>query len=379
MTILVIDDDPLIGSLIQALDPTWHVVSALDGLAGLDILHRCVNDGCPPKLIILDITMPGFDGYDTCMLIRSITPLVPIVPFTQRRYDQSLPRYMDELHCTAPVYKGIAPDVLLQHLYTALHSPRPAVPETTSAVFDRLLQKALDAERMARAQRAARVSIALFAPSVVEQLGIMHLLETVSDPPVIITSIIDTPETLAPIESAGQILVSATAHAQPAFTLCQRLGYPLLLIAHTLHDGVSAARFIADRSLSMSMGVVLADHTIMSTLSLALQALKSGNSYTESLFVRQNAVKISDYIAEHRLLPALTTRLAALVMLDFFGWSTADICTHFQVAALTIETYWSRVAERLGLHRDMVRVWVQHELERKTTIDQLRAYLESSL
>jgi DNA-binding NarL/FixJ family response regulator len=378
MTILVIDDDPLIGSLIQALDPTWYVVSALDGLTGLDILHRYVHDGYPPELIILDINMPEFDGYDTCILIRSIAPLVPIVPFTQLRDDQSLPRYMRELHCTYPVYKGVAPDVLLQHLHTALRSSPPAITQPASAVFDRLLKKSLDAERHARDRRVSRIAITLFAPSIVEQLGITHLLEAVRDPPVFITSIIDTPETYASVAATQQILVSTTAEAQAAFSLCQHLARPLLLIAHTFHDGVSIARSISDQSLSVPLGVVLADHTITRALSPVLHALKSGCSYAEPILRPENAVGISNFVAERQVWPTLTMRLARLVALDFLGWATADICAHFQVAPLTIETYWSRVAERLGCHRELARVRIQHQFERRAIIDQLRDHIESS-
>ena len=78
-TLLVIDDDPLIADIIQALDPNWEVLSARDGLRGLDMLRHRVAAEQPPDLIILDIQMPGFDGYDTCILIRAIAPTIPIV------------------------------------------------------------------------------------------------------------------------------------------------------------------------------------------------------------------------------------------------------------------------------------------------------------
>jgi hypothetical protein len=92
----------------------------------------------------------------------------------------------------------------------------------------------------------------------------------------------------------------------------------------------------------------------------------------------ENALSISNYIAEHQMLPTLTTRLAALVALDFLGWSTADICAHFQVVPLTIETYWSRVSDRLDCPREMARVWVQQQFNGRVIIDRLRAHLASS-
>jgi DNA-binding NarL/FixJ family response regulator len=178
-TVLVIDDDPLIADIIQALDPIWHVLSARDGLIGLDMLRHRVAAGHPPDLIILDIHMPGFDGYDTCILIRAVAPTVPIVPFTQARDDHCLPRYMQELSCSLPVLKGIELDALLQRLRTAMQSA-PVTMRTTTAVLERLLQKATEAEQRARTLRSSRIPIALFAPSVVQRRPSRMYIKTTS-------------------------------------------------------------------------------------------------------------------------------------------------------------------------------------------------------
>ncbi len=373
-TILVIDDDPLIADLIQALDPGWHVISARDGLMGLDILRHRVADDHPPDLIILDIHMPGFDGYDTCILIRAVAPTIPIVPFTQARDDDRLPRYMQELHCTLPVRKGIALDGLLQRLHAAMHHA-PASTRTASAVFERLLQKAMEAEQQARTLRSSRIPIALFALSVVQRLGMKQVLETISDPPIHITLIDTSVEETAHFASGRPILVASTSDAQRALDLHQRHHWPLVLIAHTLQDGVNVTRMIHALPPFLAIGVVLADHTLIGHLSCALRVLDAGKPYAEPLLRYDNAGRVSTYSAEQHVLSELSARLIQLVVLDFFGWTTAHICDYFQVTPSTVETYWSRVAERLGCNRDAARLLVRQQCESRAWVDQLRDYL----
>lgn len=115
----------------------------------------------------------------------------------------------------------------------------------------------------------------------------------------------------------------------------------------------------------------------MGQLPCALRALAAGQSYAEPLLRYENARLISTYSAEQHVVPELSSRLIQLVVLDFFGWTTANICDHFQVTPLTVETYWSRVAERLGRNRDAAREWVRQHCERRIFVDQLRTYLET--
>lgn len=62
--ILVIDDDPKITALLnRALTYEGYTVQvANDGYTGLKMAREN-----PPELIILDIMMPGFDGWDFCL------------------------------------------------------------------------------------------------------------------------------------------------------------------------------------------------------------------------------------------------------------------------------------------------------------------------
>jgi DNA-binding response OmpR family regulator len=66
-SLLVIDDEPSIRHLLQVLltDEGYHVRTAPDGPAGL----RAVADS-PPDCVLLDVMMPGMDGYEVLQELR---------------------------------------------------------------------------------------------------------------------------------------------------------------------------------------------------------------------------------------------------------------------------------------------------------------------
>ena len=74
--ILVIDDDDAVRAAIKAiLDFEGHeAVLACDGRQGLEALDEGVFD-----LLIVDIFMPGMDGFETIRFVRRIKPGIPII------------------------------------------------------------------------------------------------------------------------------------------------------------------------------------------------------------------------------------------------------------------------------------------------------------
>ena len=76
--ILVIDDDQDVrGLVVELLRRAGHdVEEAPDGRAGLRALHRA-----PPDLVVLDVTMPELDGWQTLERIRDLTE-VPVLMLT---------------------------------------------------------------------------------------------------------------------------------------------------------------------------------------------------------------------------------------------------------------------------------------------------------
>jgi sigma-B regulation protein RsbU (phosphoserine phosphatase) len=67
-TILVVDDSPVnLQVLVRTLDATGHrILAATSGKAALEIAHRA-----HPDLILLDVMMPGMDGFEVCRAIKA--------------------------------------------------------------------------------------------------------------------------------------------------------------------------------------------------------------------------------------------------------------------------------------------------------------------
>lgn len=65
--ILVIDDEPDIREFVSynLVKRGYIVVSAADGVSGYELAVKF-----EPDLILLDILMPGLNGYETCMKLR---------------------------------------------------------------------------------------------------------------------------------------------------------------------------------------------------------------------------------------------------------------------------------------------------------------------
>ncbi len=74
-TILLVDDDPQLLRLVRAnLESVgYRILVAMDARSGLALI-----DAEMPDLIILDIMLPGIDGYELCQRIRefSATPII---------------------------------------------------------------------------------------------------------------------------------------------------------------------------------------------------------------------------------------------------------------------------------------------------------------
>ncbi len=65
--VLIVDDDRALLNLLRALLQGDFVVA--EATSGEEALESLMD--YRPHLVILDIMMPGIDGYETCRLIRS--------------------------------------------------------------------------------------------------------------------------------------------------------------------------------------------------------------------------------------------------------------------------------------------------------------------
>lgn len=78
--ILVVDDDPMVATTVQrVLRPEGYDVDV--ALSGADALTRAREHH--PDLVVLDVMMPGTDGFDVCRQLRAEAS-IPILLLTAR-------------------------------------------------------------------------------------------------------------------------------------------------------------------------------------------------------------------------------------------------------------------------------------------------------
>ena len=83
--ILVVDDEPNIVDILRfnLQREGYEVIAAYDGPEGLDrALHQA------PDLILLDVMLPGMDGFKVCEELRKTDRLTPIIMLTAREEER---------------------------------------------------------------------------------------------------------------------------------------------------------------------------------------------------------------------------------------------------------------------------------------------------
>ncbi|MFH1259465.1 MAG: response regulator [Elusimicrobiota bacterium] len=87
--ILIIDDDYMISKLIQDnLEMEgFSVISASNGFKGLELMMRE-----KPDMLLLDIMMPGMDGYEVCRKLKGsqATKSIPIIFLSAKSQDEDI-------------------------------------------------------------------------------------------------------------------------------------------------------------------------------------------------------------------------------------------------------------------------------------------------
>src|SRR5579871_5689334 len=94
-SILVIDDDSAVLATIKMLlERAGHSIEAVDNSrAGLKLL-----DSRPFDLLIVDIFMPGMDGFETMKLVHQSRPDMPVIVISGQQFRQASERPPDFLH-----------------------------------------------------------------------------------------------------------------------------------------------------------------------------------------------------------------------------------------------------------------------------------------
>jgi two-component system response regulator RegX3 len=120
LRVLAIDDEPEMLSLLETLLSRrgFDVVVALDAHAGLRAAYRT-----RPDAILLDVMMPGMDGFDVCRRLKQVTD-APIL-FVTALDDLGRLRQGFALGAEDYVVKPFRPSELVSRLRACLRRPQP--------------------------------------------------------------------------------------------------------------------------------------------------------------------------------------------------------------------------------------------------------------
>lgn len=115
--VLVVDDEFTIQDLVAfTLEPEFFVIKAANGKEALDAVTAE-----KPDIIILDIMMPGLDGYHVCQRLKSghDTKHIPIIMLTAKHQVPDM-RKAIEVQVDEYITKPFEPDFLRKRIHACL-------------------------------------------------------------------------------------------------------------------------------------------------------------------------------------------------------------------------------------------------------------------
>jgi putative two-component system response regulator len=118
-TVLVVDDAPTnLNLLASLLNPNYRVKLAPAGAKALEIAFKS-----PPDLILLDVMMPGMDGYEVCRHLKSneSTQHIPVIFLTAMQEPEHEARGF-EVGAADFIHKPISPAIVRARVKTHLQN-----------------------------------------------------------------------------------------------------------------------------------------------------------------------------------------------------------------------------------------------------------------
>lgn len=152
--VLVVEDDAAVREGLQlALRRQGHVVhTAESGELGIEVLvrHR-------PDLVVLDLMLPGMDGFETCRRMRAAGP-VPIIMLTARSDDFDIVAGL-EAGADDYVAKPVEPRVLDARIRAVLRRAAVERPDGPAAAEERHGDLVIDRAALEVTKRGEPVSL----------------------------------------------------------------------------------------------------------------------------------------------------------------------------------------------------------------------------
>lgn len=110
-TILIVEDTELnIDLITQLLEDDYKLLIARDGIEGVSMATEHI-----PDLILMDISLPILDGYETTRTIRKTLPKIPIIGLSAHAMDGHEQK-AKEAGCNDYLTKPVNDDLLFKML-----------------------------------------------------------------------------------------------------------------------------------------------------------------------------------------------------------------------------------------------------------------------
>ncbi len=110
-TILIVEDVEInVDLLVQLLEDDYDLLIARDGEQGVAMTTQHI-----PDLILMDISLPGMDGYDSTRIIRKSFPSLPVIGLSAHAMQGDTEKALDA-GCNAYLTKPVDEDLLFQKL-----------------------------------------------------------------------------------------------------------------------------------------------------------------------------------------------------------------------------------------------------------------------
>jgi CheY-like chemotaxis protein len=82
-TVLIVDDYPAIRKTLRSLLERLRSVACIEATNGFDAIAKA--EVSRPDLVILDLSMPGMNGFEAATVLHKIMPKVPLFMFTSHQ------------------------------------------------------------------------------------------------------------------------------------------------------------------------------------------------------------------------------------------------------------------------------------------------------
>ena len=117
-SVLVVDDEPTARTMLRLIlvRAGFEVLEAEDGYRALEEVERQL-----PDLMLLDVMMPGIDGFEVCKKLRAqkSTAGLPIIMLSAKTDALSVQRGL-QVGANKYLTKPVSPEELTRHVYETL-------------------------------------------------------------------------------------------------------------------------------------------------------------------------------------------------------------------------------------------------------------------